>query len=249
MTAVARPLLAIWFLNMLTVPVPPWDSFLVQGLQFESWELGLLRLVGSICGLIGVYVYKHRLQLEGWRLVFACGWLIGVLLGAMQLVLVSRVNVSLGISDFWFALGDRAATDITWGVTYTPFMAMLFVMCQQQEASREAGTFGFLTTFLNLASPVSRLLGLGISKMWDTSNRAMVMQNFGGLWDVIAITSVISFIAIGLVVFLPNSSEEQKILQGVSDRSQVCGFAFVVLFWSSLTLVLMETTWALLQSY
>jgi uncharacterized membrane protein len=68
--------------------------------------LGRVKLVTAVASLVGVGVYNSYLQDVPLRTVFFWTIVMGTVLGLTQLLLVTGINQSLGISNEWFSIGD-----------------------------------------------------------------------------------------------------------------------------------------------
>ena len=119
---------------------------------------------------------------------------------------------------------------------------MMVTMCPKNQ---EGSTFALFTTFLNISFPMSRIFGNVLSNMWDCSNRAMQMQDFSGLWNVIAMTTVISLLSLSLVQYLPRSSEEMMIMHAMGEKSEWHAKIFMVVLLVSLWVVLLDAFYEL----
>ncbi len=71
---------------------------------------------------------------------------IGVMLGSTQLVLVSRLNVTLGLSDQLFVLGDTALLTALGQCSFMPLLVLAARICPQ---GVEATMFATLMSILN----------------------------------------------------------------------------------------------------
>eukprot|EP00658_Telonema_sp_P-2_P008259 TRINITY_DN13098_c0_g1_i3.p1 TRINITY_DN13098_c0_g1~~TRINITY_DN13098_c0_g1_i3.p1 ORF type:complete len:197 (+),score=45.61 TRINITY_DN13098_c0_g1_i3:925-1515(+) len=193
-------------------------------------------------GLCGCLIYRTHLTRTSWRVLFAVCGLIQCGFSSMQLMLVSRDNERVGLSDFWFALGDDAATALVEGLQTLPFAAMLITMCPRLQ---EGSSFALFTTFINLSGPMSRVCGVMVSNIWDCSNRAMEMQDFTGLWNVVAVTTVLSLLSLSLVQYLPKSSEESMIMHTMGQQSEFHAQLFIAVFGASMLVVVLDTLYEL----
>jgi BT1 family len=74
------------------IPNAAWRSFLVEGLHFQPFELGLISIVGSLFSSIGLIAYKKFFMGTGWRKIYIVTSTLTCLFSIMQLLLIFRVN-------------------------------------------------------------------------------------------------------------------------------------------------------------
>jgi BT1 family len=76
----------------LQIPNAAWRSFLVEGLHFQPFELGLIAIVGSLFSSIGLIAYKRFFMGTGWRKIYIVTSTLTCIFSIMQLLLIFRVN-------------------------------------------------------------------------------------------------------------------------------------------------------------
>merc|ERR1711972_497474 len=74
--------------------------------HFSPEFLGLLSVVGSLCGLIAIAVYNRYFSDTCLRRIFVAYGIMSFFSGLSDLVFVLRLNVKVGIPDKAFVLGD-----------------------------------------------------------------------------------------------------------------------------------------------
>lgn len=68
--------------------------------------MGRVNFVGQIASLCGVGIYQFYLKEVPMKKMFFWTTLLGTVLGMTQLILVTGLNQSLGLSDQLFVIGD-----------------------------------------------------------------------------------------------------------------------------------------------
>ena len=95
--SVLLPMAFVAIYQSFWLPMDAWDVFLIKGLGFNEWRMGVLGLVGTIAGAGGAWFYRSYLLHTNWRAVF--GWSL-VLMAAMDMInllLVFRINVKVNV--------------------------------------------------------------------------------------------------------------------------------------------------------
>lgn len=107
--AVWLPCTFIYIYNCLYLTNPAWNSFLVEGLEFSNFDIGILMIVGAVLSYVGILVYKHFLFQSSWRLVYVGTTIVSAIFSCFQLMLVLQINTRIGMGargfELFFAMG------------------------------------------------------------------------------------------------------------------------------------------------
>jgi len=231
--AVWKSMLYIYFYNFLQVPNAAWTSFLLKGLKFTSFELGMQSSIASLAVVLGMWIYRNFMLEMSWRAVYITTTIIGGILSLLQLLIVYRVNVDIGINDFWFSLGDNVISAFVMGCQYLPSAIMMVSLCPKDS---EGTSYALFTTLGNVGLSVGLVIGNVLVLIWDCSNAAMEKQDYSGLGKLTLLTTAFQVFPIFFVGFLPESVAELKAMTGQS--SFWGGTLVLILFASILTSIL-----------
>lgn len=80
--AVWQPMTFVYVYNALQLTNGAWMNFLVEGLHFSAWQIGLVSIVGSIMSWLGIMTYEKFFFASNWRIVSALeamAWMESVL--------------------------------------------------------------------------------------------------------------------------------------------------------------------------
>lgn len=146
--AVWQPMIFIYVYNVMQVPNSAWYNFLVDGLDFSNFELGLLTISSAVMTWLGLVAYKKYLFNASWRYIYILTTALGVFFSILQLLLVYQINVEIGIPDVVFALGDNTIASFVAALQYMPTCIMYVILCPE---GSEGTTYALLTTISNLA--------------------------------------------------------------------------------------------------
>jgi hypothetical protein len=233
--AVYVPCCFIFVYNMLQVPNAAWRGFLVEGLTLDAFDLGILNIVGSVFAASGLIVYKRCFFHTSWRLIYVATTFLVSFFSLVQLALIFRWNVSLGINDLAFAVGDDALQEMVQGIQFLPVCRMYISMTP---TGAEGTTYSMLTTLSNVSGTLAFSLGTVMSNIWDVSNDTLRAQDFSGMWKLTLLTSLIQPIPLLLVGLLPGSKEEQHAMRQSTSSNWRYGAILVFVVFGSLIFTL-----------
>lgn len=236
--AVFVPMGVVFLYNLLQVPNAAWRSFLVLGLHFNVNKLGVLGIVASLMASAGIMAYKRWLFHMSWRTIYVCAALVVMFFSLLQLLLIFRINVKLGISDFAFSVGDDSIQDFVTSIQFLPIVQMYIAMCPD---GAEGTTYAILTTMSNVAGAASMTLSTLLTKIWDVSNESLEDGNFSGMWKYTLFTCLVQPVPLLLIRWLPGSQAEQRVLQSSGVRHAEGGIVLLVVLFSSLSITIIQS--------
>jgi hypothetical protein len=121
--AVWQPCAFVFIYNVFQVSNAAWGNFLVLGLGFGSWQLGVMTIVASFASWAGILVYKRFFFKSSWRNIYLVTTGLSTFFSLLQLCLIT--GNTLGLPDLWFAMGDAAV----WSFVLCTFTLTLSCMC------------------------------------------------------------------------------------------------------------------------
>ena len=168
--------------------------FNTNELGFSPEFLGRVALVRAFCALGGVALYNGYLKRVPLKKMFLWTSILGTALGSTQLLLVSRMNLELGISDKVFALTDTAVLTVLGEVSFLPVLVLAAKICPE---GVEATFFAALMSLFNAGGVTSEFLGAGLTK-----SLGVTADNFDNLFLLLSIclvTGLLPLAAINLI--------------------------------------------------
>ena len=102
-------------------------------------------------------------------------------ISALDLLLVTRVNLDIGIPDKAFLLGDEVISDIFGQLKFMPVLVLCARLCPP---GVEGSLFAVLMSINNLSSDVSRLLGAAAAQAVGLTG-----DDLSQLWFLVALRS------------------------------------------------------------
>ena len=208
--AVWRPCSFIYIYNVLLLQNPAWNSFLVAGLGFSNFDIGLLTLSGAILSYVALVVYKRYLFDVSWRLVYLFATTFSFVFTCLQLVLVLRLNTKIGMSsvgyELLFAMGSYGVVMFVQSIQFLPACRMFLGMCP---SGAEGASYAMLTTLSNLAGTVSYSLAAACSSIWDVSIPTLESGNYEGMWKLTLLCGSVQLTGLLFLFLLPSGVAEQ----------------------------------------
>lgn len=127
----------------------------------------MLTTAGCVLGWVGMIIYRQFLFQSSWRSIYYWTTILGTFFSLLQIILILNLNERMGIPNFYFALGDQAATSIISAIQFMPSCIMFSLLCP---IGSEGMIYAVLTTMMNLANSVSVGAGSSLTLIWDVSN-------------------------------------------------------------------------------
>eukprot|EP00605_Chrysophyceae_sp_TOSAG23-4_P002457 GSChrysophyteH1.ASY1.ANO1.2716.1 assembled CDS len=237
--AVWQPCSFIYIYNVLLVTNPAWNSFLVSGLDFSNFDIGLLTLAGAVLSYIALVVYKRYLFDVSWRRVYLFSSGVGLLFACLQLVLVLQ-STKLGgpAVQLLFAMGSYGMIMFVQAIQFLPACRMFLGMCPE---GAEGASYAMLTTLSNLAGTVAYSIAAAMANIWDVSIDTLSRHEYSGMWKLTLLCGCVQLVGLFFIKLLPSGVAEQLAMQSQSIASKNAGAAFLVVVFSSLSYVVVYT--------
>lgn len=165
--------------------------FTTNELKFGPEFLGRVRLISSASALLGLWLYRSYLRNVDLKTFFFWATIISVPLSLTQVLLVTRANVALGISDQLFALTDSAVLTVLGQVAFMPTLVLAASLCPP---GVEGTLFAAIMSIYNGSGAVSSELGALLTKALGVTD-----SNYDNLWLLVLICSFSSLLALPLL--------------------------------------------------
>lgn len=175
--------------------------FTTNELHFGPEFLGRVRLVSSGAALLGLWMYRTFLRTVDLKTFFFWATLLSVPLSLTQVLLVTRANVSLGISDQLFALSDSAVLTALGQVVFMPTLVLAARLCPP---GVEGTLFAAIMSIYNSSGAVSSELGALLTSALGVND-----SNYENLWLLVLLCSLSSLLALPLLRFIDQAPPER----------------------------------------
>ena len=109
------------------------ESPVLQPLALPEETLGYIGAVTTVAQASGALFYRLCLKRFTLRRLFLVIVVASSLLQLSQLILISRLNVQLGLPDVAFAIGDDAILEVSRELLAMPMMVMMAALCPSRD--------------------------------------------------------------------------------------------------------------------
>merc|ERR1719183_2238102 len=184
-----------------------------EGPHFSAWffttTLGLVSASMSFVGLA-----THNRYMKDWTyrgLLLFCNTVV-TLLSLLDVVMYTRLNLSLGIPDTMFVLGSTVSTIVIRQWQWMPGMVVLSQLCP---AGMEATMFALLAGCANIGNTIADYVGAYVLEVLSVHPTGAPNEGvqFENLWKASCIATMLPAITILLVPFLiPQAKQTDKLL-------------------------------------
>jgi len=236
--SVWQPMTFVYVYNALQLTNPAWMNFLVEGLDFAAWEIGLVGVVGSVMAWFGIMVYKEFFFASNWRIVFFWCTTLASLIALCQLILVFGLNKEVGISDIFFSMGDDVLVEFVIAVQFLPMCIMYLGLCPE---GSEGTTYAMLTTWSNLAGSLAFDVSTALTSIWDVSSETIESGDFSGVWKLSLLCGLVGPLPLCLLFLIPKNKQDQERLQANTSRNVLAGTLFITVMILTLIITFAES--------
>jgi folate/biopterin transporter len=179
--------------------------FATDVLHFSPEFLGTVSAFGYIFLLVGTLVYNAFFKDVSFRRIFLIAQLSLAVVSMLDVVLVTRANLKLGIPDKAFVLGDAVIADVVSRLKSMPVLVLCAKLCPR---GVEGTLFALLMSISNCSRSVSEFWGalicawLGIAK-----------DHYDHLWIAIVFRSVLKLTPIFFLFLIPTTDPQEVVDQ------------------------------------
>ncbi|KAL6606050.1 hypothetical protein ACP70R_041703 [Stipagrostis hirtigluma subsp. patula] len=181
-----------------------WYTDRSAGPSFSEGFVGFMFAVGSVGSLVGVILYQNILKDHSFRNLLFSSQLLLSLSGMLDLILVLRLNLKMGIPDYYFAVIDEGVSKMINRIKWMP----LLVLCSKLCPTGIEGTFyALLMSIDNIGSLTGSWVGgllLHLLKITRTE--------FNNLWAAILIRNAMRLLPLALLFLVPKSDHNSTLL-------------------------------------
>lgn len=166
--------------------------------------VGSIFSVGAAGSLSGVLIYQNLLKNHPFRDILFWSQLLYGASGLLDLILVLRVNLKIGLPDYFFVVIDEAISRMIGRIKWMPLLVLSSKLCP---AGIEGTFFALLMSIDHVGMLSSTWAGgllLHILKVTRTQ--------FDNLWMAILIRSMLRIVPIGLLFLISRTDPNLSIL-------------------------------------
>jgi hypothetical protein len=236
--AVWQPMTFVYIYNALQLTNAAWMNFLVEGLKFSAWQIGIVSVVGSVMAWFGIMTYKRFFFASNWRIVYFWCTTLAAVIALGQIILVFGWNRRMGIPDIWFSMGDDVLVEFVIAVQFLPMCIMYLGLCPK---GSEGTTYAMLTTWSNLAGSLAFDISTALTVVWDVSSETIASGDYGGVWKLSLLCGLAGPIPLFLLGLIPKDRKDQQKLQQDTTRHYWMGVVFIGVMILTLIITFVES--------
>lgn len=236
--AVWQPMTFVYIYNALQLTNAAWMNFLVEGLDFSAWQIGLVSVVGSVMAWFGIMTYEKFFFASNWRVVYFWCTTLASAIALGQLILVFGINKTIGIPDVVFSMGDDVLVEFVIAVQFLPMCIMYLGLCPP---GSEGTTYAMLTTWSNLAGSLAFDISTALTVVWDVSSETISDGDYSGIWKLSLLCGLVGPVPLLLLGLIPKSKEDQHRLQKETTKHWWAGVIFLAVMILTLIITFVES--------
>jgi folate/biopterin transporter len=182
----------------------------------------VLGLVGAVCSLIGIFSYQRFMKNWTYRGLLMMTNIVLSLLNVSDVIVLSRLNVKLGIPDTVFVLGASVLQTIVGQWMWMPGVVILSQLCPK---GMEATMYALLAGCHNLGNTIASNCGAYVLLLLNCNPSGAVAEGhqFENLWKGSALSTVLPMFTLFLLPWLiPDAKQTDKLLND-EDRDATSG--------------------------
>lgn len=134
--------------------------FFTNRLGFSPTFMGSLRLTYGIAGVIGIVLYRIILKKTPFREILLWTTLFSIPIYILPLVLVTGLNLDLGISNRMFALSGGFLIEAIAEIQLLPLLIMTTKLCPK---GLEGSVYAVMMSIRSLGTGVSKVISAGLA--------------------------------------------------------------------------------------
>ena len=236
--AVWQPMTFVYVYNALQLTNAAWMNFLVEGLDFSAWQIGLVGVVGSVMAWFGIMTYEKFFFGANWRMVYFWCTTLASCIALGQIILVFGINRKIGIPDIWFSMGDDVLVEFVIAVQFLPMCIMYLGLCPK---GSEGTTYAMLTTWSNLAGSLAFDISTALTVIWDVSSETIASGGYEGIWKLTLLCGIVGPLPLVLLGLIPKDKADQSKLQLDTQKHYWKGATFIAVMIFTLLITFVES--------
>lgn len=180
---------------------------------FMQEVVGSTFAVGAVGSLVGVLIYQNLLKAHPFRDILFWAQLLYGASGLLDLVLVLRLNLKIGVPDYFSAVMDAAITHMIGRIKWMPLLVLSSKLCP---AGIEGTFFALLMSIDHVGLFTSSAAGGLLLHVLEVTR-----TKFDNLWMAILIRSLMRIVPIGFLFLIPRTDPKLSILptEGLSTKN------------------------------
>ena len=189
----------------------PFFYFITNELKINATDLGKISFFSTIAILIAILVYKTYMKNFNFKNMIIIGTIISFVISFACFLLVLRVNIKMGISDFWLLLFTNSFLSMVGEFVLLPILSLACVLCPK---NLEGTVYSVFMSSLNLGGILSSLNGGILTSMMGISTK-----NYDNLHWLVFVSKISSLLPLPMLCCIDDKyfhSEKKE------EKKQIC---------------------------
>ncbi|XP_047338621.1 probable folate-biopterin transporter 2 [Impatiens glandulifera] len=186
-----------------------WYTDAKTGPGFSQETIGFIYSIGSVGSLLGAILYQYNLKDHSFRNL--CFWtqLLFGLSGMLDLVLILRLNLKLGIPDYLFVVIDVSVSHLIGRLKWMPLLVLSSKLCPP---GIEGTLFALLMSIDNAGLLTASWAGGVLLHLLKVTR-----DKFDHLWLAVLVRNIMRLLPLCLLFLVPGGDPNSSILSTNDD--------------------------------
>ncbi|XP_051137475.1 probable folate-biopterin transporter 2 [Andrographis paniculata] len=181
-----------------------WATDAEAGPSFSKEAIGYIMAIGSVGSLLGAILYQYGLKDYPFRDILFWAQALFCLSGMLDLVLVLRWNLKVGIPDYFFVVIDSSVSQMIGRLKWMPLLVLSSKLCP---AGVEGTFFALLMSIDNVGLLTSSWLGGLLLHVLSVTR-----TEFDKMWLAVFVRNVLRISPLFLLFLVPRADPNSSIL-------------------------------------
>jgi hypothetical protein len=188
----------LYIIFFLSTPsyTDPFFYFLTNELKFTPYTLGQISFCSTIGILTAIAIYKFYLKNCHFRNIVLGGSVFAFIFSFTAYILVTRLNVDLGIPDFYLVLFSSSVMAMIGEIIMMPMLSLACLLCPK---NLEGTVYSIFMSAINFGAGLASLNGSFI-----TMSLGITATDYSNLPTLILISNFWNLFPFMLLLFLGN---------------------------------------------
>lgn len=193
--------------------------YLIERLKMTPAFMGYVSVASNVASLCGTVAYKLFFTNISTRFLTRTSVVIGTMISAMPMMLVTGYNQKLGMRNEYFVLGDDVAESFSGKLAQIPFLAAIASACPD---GNEGLVYSGFMSISNIGGATSSLSGAFLTRLLGIGR-----EQYTNLWILLLICTVTGFVPFFMVCWLPDIVPEKESPNASKEADQMVHKAVV----------------------
>jgi len=187
--------------------------FITNELKFSASDLGKISFCSTIAILIAIGIYKKYLKDYNFKAMITIGTIVSFLVSFLCYILVLRINLRVGVPDFWLLLFTNSFLSLIGELVLLPILSLACVLCPK---NLEGTVYSIFMSSLNLGGILSQVNGSLCTNLFGITSK-----NYDNLHWFILFSKFLSLAPLPILLCINNNYFEPKEKKEEEDEAEL----------------------------